>query len=151
MKISYKGDYALKTILDLAYFYNGRLVVPLVDIARRQNIPENYLEQIMLSLKGSGYVGSKRGVGGGFFLAKSPKEITIGDIVRVMEGPIEPIACGKKIHDAGCGEEAQCAFREVWMKVTDSISTIVDQLTFDDMMQRNDELKKQNQDYMYYI
>ena len=151
MKITYKGDYALKTILDLSYYYNRNGVVPLVDIAKRQNIPENYLEQIMLKLKGSGYVDSKRGIGGGFFLTKSPKEITIGDVVRVMEGPIEPIACGKKNHDDSCGEESQCVFREVWMKVTDKISSVVDQLTFEDMMQRNDELKRQSQDYMYYI
>jgi Rrf2 family protein len=126
-------------------------VIPLGDIARRQNIPENYLEQIMLSLKRSGYVGSKRGVGGGFFLTRSPDEITIGEIIRVMEGPIEPIACGKKNHDASCGEEDFCVFREVWMKVTENISSVVDQLTFEDIMQRNDELKKQKQDYMYYI
>jgi Rrf2 family protein len=151
MKVTYKGDYALKTILDLSYFYNRNFIVPLVDIAKRQNIPENYLEQIMLKLKGSGYVDSKRGIGGGFFLTKSPKEITIGDVIRIIEGPIEPIACGKKIHDDSCGEESQCVFREVWLKVTDNISAVVDQVTFEDMMQRNDELKRQNQDYMYYI
>ena len=151
MKVTYKGDYALKTILDLSYFYDRNSVVPLVDIAKRQNIPENYLEQIMLKLKGSGYVDSKRGIGGGFFLAKSPKEITIGDVIRIIEGPIEPIACGKKYHDDSCGEESQCVFREVWLKVTDNISSVVDQVTFEDMMQRNDELKRQNQDYMYYI
>jgi Rrf2 family cysteine metabolism transcriptional repressor len=151
MKITYKGDYALKTILDLAYVFDSNRVVPLIDIAKRQNIPVNYLEQIMLKLKGSGFLNSKRGIGGGFFLTKSPKEITIGDIVRVMEGPIEPIACGKKNHDASCGEEEQCVFREIWMKVTENISSVVDRLTFEDIMKRNDELKKQNQDYMYYI
>ena len=151
MKISYKGDYALKTILDLAYFYGSNHVVPLGDIARRQNIPENYLEQIMLSLKGSGYVGSKRGIGGGFFLTRSPDEITIGDIIRVMEGPVEPITCGVKNHNSSCGEEEFCVFREVWINVTESITAIVDRITFTDIMRRNDELKKRKQQYMYYI
>ena len=142
MKITYKGDYALKAILDLSYYYDSGEVVPINDISKRQNIPEKYLEQIMLILKRAGYIDSKRGIGGGFLLLKSPQNITIGEIVRLIEGPIEPIICGKEPHHASCGEEDECAFREVWVKVTKAISSIVDDVTFAGIMRRNDELRK---------
>ncbi len=141
MKITYKGDYALKAILDLSYYFKSKEVIPLVDISKRQNIPEKYLEQIMLILKRAGYVESKRGVGGGFFLLKSPEEIILGEILRHIEGPIEPISCGKKAYTSSCGEEEQCAFREIWVKVTESISSIVDNVTFAHILQRNKKLK----------
>lgn len=142
MKITYKGDYALKAILDLCYFYGTGKVVPLIDISKRQNIPEKYLEQIMLLLKRAGYIDSKRGIGGGFFLLKPPENITIGEIVRIIEGPIEPIICCKEEHNSSCGEEEYCAFREVWMKVTESISSIIDNVTFANMMQRTNEFRE---------
>lgn len=150
MKITYKGDYALKAILDLSYNYNSGNVVPLVDISRRQDIPEKYLEQIMLTLKRAGYVKSKRGIGGGFSLLKSPKELTLGEIIRVTEGAIEPIACGVNDYDC-CGEEETCAFREVWLKVTCAITDIVDTITFEDMMKRSDELHQKCGGYTYQI
>jgi Rrf2 family transcriptional regulator, cysteine metabolism repressor len=151
MKITYKGDYALKAILDLSYRYASGQVVPLVEISRRQNIPQKYLEQIMLVLKGAGLVESKRGIGGGFMLRRSPEEITIGQVVRLMEGPVEPIACGKQSHDGSCGEEASCAFREVWLQVTNSITGIVDQVTFSRIMQRAAEIKEQHASINYQI
>jgi len=151
VKITYKGDYALKAVLDLAIRYESGGVVPLSEIAGRQDIPMHYLEQIMLIIKGAGYVTSKRGIGGGFALTKPPEEISIGDIVRLIEGPVEPIICGKKIHDSSCGEEQCCAFREVWLEVTDAITNIVDSVTFAGIMQRTKELKEQNTGYMYQI
>jgi len=151
VKITYKGDYALKAMLDLAMHYESGGVVPLSEIASRQDIPMQYLEQIMLIIKGAGYVTSKRGIGGGFALTKPPAEISIGDIVRLIEGPVEPFICGKKIHDSSCGEEQCCAFREVWLKVTAAISDIVDSVTFAGIMQRTKELKERNTGYMYQI
>lgn len=151
MKITYKGDYALKGILDLAYQYKHKTVVPLSDISKRQDTPEKYLEQIMLILKKTGIVGSKRGKGGGFFLVKSPKDITLGEVVRVIEGPIEPIACADCNYEADCIDEKHCAFREVWTKVSNEISEIVDNITFQDIMQRTDELRSNETENMYYI
>lgn len=151
MKITYKGDYALKSILDLSFHYKTGEIVPLSDISGRQDIPVKYLEQIMLVLKGAGYVYSRRGVGGGFQLAKPPADITLGEIVRIIEGPIEPISCGKRDYDSQCGEEECCAFREVWMKVTDRISEIVDRLSFADIMRRVQELREQKMGYHYQI
>ncbi len=151
MKISYKGDYALKAILDLSYRVEEKRAVSISEISKRQNIPAQYLEQIMLVLKGAGMIGSKRGVGGGFFLKKAPEDIVIGDVVRLVEGPIEPIACGRKIHDYSCGEEKECVFREVWVNVTEAISEIVDNVTFADIMRRDQELKRKTIGYMYNI
>jgi Rrf2 family cysteine metabolism transcriptional repressor len=151
MKITFKGDYALKSMLDLAFHYGGGEVVPLSDISGRQNIPAKYLEQIMLVLKGAGYVSSRRGAGGGFSLTRPPEQITVGEIVRLIEGPIEPISCAKAEHDSECGEEACCAFREVWVKVTESVSEIIDTVTFADVMRRVQELRLQKTGYNYQI
>jgi Rrf2 family protein len=142
MKITFKGDYALKAILDLCMSSQNDKVVPLTDISRRQDIPLPFLEQIMLILKKAGYVQSRTGKGGGFYLAKRPDEITLGEIVRLIEGPIEPIACGAKCQPSGCAEEEHCAFREIWVNVTDSISDIVDQVTFAHIMRRTRELRE---------
>ena len=150
MKITFKGDYALKAILDLSYRYENNGAVSVSEIAKRQNIPGQYLEQIMLILKGAGIIDSKRGVGGGFFLKKPPDQIILGDVVRLVEGPIEPIACGKKIHDYSCGEEDDCVFREIWLNVTQAISDIVDYVTFADIMTRDSEMKSRKS-YMYDI
>jgi len=151
MKITYKGDYALKAILDLSFHYESGEVVPLSDISRRQDIPVQYLEQIMLVLKGAGYVQSRRGVGGGFQLAKPPRDITLGEVVRLIDGPIEPISCGKRDYDSNCGEEETCAFREVWLEVTDRISEVVDRIAFADIMHRVRELREQKMGYHYQI
>jgi Rrf2 family protein len=151
MKLTYKGDYALKAILDLCLNAQNGRVVPLTDIARRQDIPLQFLEQIMLVLKKAGYVQSKAGKGGGFLLLKSPEHITLGEIIRLIEGPIEPIACGA-IHPAsGCAEEGRCALKEVWVQVTESASGIVDTVTFARIMRRTLELREQQTDPIYHI
>jgi Rrf2 family protein len=151
MKLTYKGDYALKAILHLAFYFKNNEVVPLTDISDKQNIPVQYLEQIMLILKNAGYVDSKRGKGGGFFLSINPNNITLGEIIRLVEGPIEPIVCGKHDHDSSCGEEDYCAFREVWVKVTKAITSIVDDVTFLQIMGRTKELQEKYTGYMYQI
>jgi len=151
MKITFKGDYALKAILDLSFRYDEGGIVPISDIASRQNIPVKYLEQIMLVLKGAGLVESKRGLGGGFVLRRRPDQITVGQVLRLLEGPIEPIACGRPKHDGTCGEESTCAFREIWLKVTDAITGIVDQVTFSQIMQRTKEIQEQQTAIHYHI
>ena len=151
MKISYKGDYALKALLDLSHRYEEGKAVSIGEIAKRQNIPGQYLEQIMLVLKGAGLIDSKRGAGGGFFLKKAPKDIVLGEVIRLIEGPIEPIACAKRNHNYVCGEEDECAFWEIWVNVTEAISSIVDRVTFADIMRRDKELKEKKVVHMYQI
>lgn len=151
MKISFKGDYAFKAILDLSTNSQDDKIVPLSDISQRQDIPLPFLEQIMLSLKKAGYVQSRAGKGGGFFLAKRPEDITLGEIIRLIEGPVEPIACGAKNQPSGCAEEAFCALREIWVQVTEAVSGIVDTVTFSQIMSRTRELQEQRTEYTYHI
>ena len=141
MKISFRGDYALKAILDLAQHYDKGLV-RIQEIAKRQDIPLKYLEQILLALKGAGYVKSQRGAKGGYYLAKEPKEITLGEIIRLMEGPVSPITCVSKSCYHRCGEETRCAFRPIWDKVRIITEEVVDQINFADMCEKCEEQDK---------
>ena len=149
MKITYRGDYALKTILDLA-LHHGELV-HIENIAERQDIPIKFLEQILLTLKNGGFVRSKRGPGGGYTLTRPPTEITVGEVIRFIEGPIEPIACVEEGYD-GCDFPDRCAFRDLFAQVSSAVSRIIDRVTFEDMKQNT--LKKETehtQSYVYHI
>lgn len=146
MRVTYKGDYALKTILDLAIHYNQGLV-NIHDLARRADIPVKFLEQVLLGLKQGGFVDSKRGIKGGYFLAKQPKDIKIGDVVRFIDGPIEPIACVEKRY-SGCSDLYKCTFRKIWQEVAVSISNVIDNITFEDLV---NQTKKQKETLVYQI
>jgi len=140
MHITYKGDYACKVILELSKRF-GEDVIKIQDMAQRLDIPQKFLEQILLDLKKGGFVDSKRGAEGGYFLLKNPGEIKIGDIVRFIDGPVEPIACTNEVY-RGCKEVDKCALREVWVKVADSVSGIIDNITFEDIIHRIKERSK---------
>lgn len=141
MRISYKGDYALKTVLELALNYKQQLV-SIPELAKKMDIPKKFLEQILLDLKRGGFVESKRGKEGGYFLAQSPAKITVGAILRFIEGPLEPIACVDDCYK-GCADLPTCVFRPIFKKTAQAISTIVDQVTFDSLVQ--DVKKKANE------
>jgi Rrf2 family protein len=151
MKISYKGDYALKAILHLAHQHKKGRIVPIAEIAETNDIPKKFLEQIMQTLKGAGFVVSKRGVAGGFSLAKPPAKIFLGEIVRLIEGDIEPIPCAKSPPQVCCDDLSTCAFKEIWAKVAMAVSNIIDSVTFADIMRRHEELKNIHQGYTYQI
>jgi Rrf2 family protein len=151
MKISYKGDYALKAMLYLAHHYEKGRIVPITEIADENDIPRKFLEQIMQILKGSGFVDSKRGIAGGFFLRKAPEKILLGEIVRLIEGDIEPIPCAKNPPEICCNDLSICAFKEIWAKVALAVSDIIDHVTFADIMRRQQELKDVQRGYSYQI
>ncbi|NLV24109.1 MAG: Rrf2 family transcriptional regulator [Deltaproteobacteria bacterium] len=151
MKITYKGDYALKALLHLARHFAGGDVVPISEIAAANDIPRKFLEQIMLILKGAGLVDSRRGIGGGFFLRKPPGEIVLGEVVRLIEGDIEPIACAKTPPVPCCADIGSCVFREIWVEVTAAVTAIVDHLTFADILRREQELRVSQGSYTYEI
>ena len=149
MKISFKGDYALKALLDLAlHSKDGK--VQIVDIAKRQDIPLKYLSQILVILKGAGYVQSRRGPGGGYWLAKLPEQITLGEVLRLMDGPTSPISCVSRSGYSKCNDEPFCPFVGIWIKVRDAVNEIVDNTTFEDICEI---VKKQNagSNFTYYI
>lgn len=146
MKISYKLDYALKTILNLAIHYKQDLVT-IQDLSQRLDIPKKFLEQILLELKKGGFVDSKRGNIGGYFLAKKPETIKIGDIVRYIDGPIEPIDCLDN-HYLGCKDIPSCVFRKIWIKVNQATANIIDHITLENVIY---EYKRLNQISEYSI
>jgi len=148
VKISFKGDYALKIILDLALNYQ-RGLVQISDIAKRQDIPLKYLEQILLVLKGAGYVRSKRGPKGGFWLAKHPREITLGEIIRLMQGPTSPITCVSTSAYSKCRDEPKCPFRGLWLEIKEAINRVVDYTTFEDMVKR--VIQMQDKESLVYM
>ena len=132
MRISYRGDYALKAILELSLKYGYGEAISINEIASSGDMPENFLEQILLALKNGRFVKSKRGVNGGFYLAKSPKDITIGEVIRFIEGPTAPISCVEEGYK-GCRDLKNCIFRDVWKDVGQAISLIIDTLTFEEL------------------
>lgn len=133
MKISYRGDYVLKIILDLSLVF-GKGIRSIKDISKRQDIPEKFLEQIITTLKRAGYVKTIRGAKGGVLLSKDPAEITLGEIIRLVDGPTSPIACVSRSGYASCDFENRCAFRDVFRDIRDRVNDIVDQTTFADMV-----------------
>ena len=134
MRITYKGDYALKTILDLSVHYgNSTVTIPV--LAKRADIPIKFLEQILLDLKRGGFVESKRGKAGGYLLSRPPAQIMLGEVIRFIDGPIEPIACvGKKYH--GCSDIYKCIFRNIWQDVSKATSKVIDNITFEDLAKK---------------
>ena len=136
MKITFKGDYALKALLDLSLHYNKELVTSNA-MASRIDAPVKFLEQILLELKKGGFVESKRGKDGGYALSRSPVRITVGEVVRFIDGPIEPIACIDKGY-AGCRDVYRCVFRKVWQDVYRATSDIIDTVTFEALASRID-------------
>lgn len=139
MKITYKGDYALKAILQLTVEYekseNG--VMSITEIARIGDMPTKFLEQILLALRKGGFVKSKRGVNGGFYLARPPEDITVGDVIRFIDGPIEPIACVEGGRYKGCKDIGCCIFRDIWKELQAAMSGVVDGLTFQQLLVRH--------------
>ncbi len=149
MKISTKGDYATRAMQDLALRYDQG-PIQIEEIAKRQHLPVRYLEQILLSLKRAGFLESKRGVCGGYYLAKHPREITMGAIIRAMEGPIIPIFCVGSGKREVCVEEPLCSLRDIWADVRDAVVKIVDQTTLEDLC-RQIKVKRERQGLTYQI
>ncbi len=142
MQISYKTDYSLKIIL----YLSGRHpdgTAQIKQIADAQDIPRKFLEQILLLLKKGGFVTSKQGPRGGYSLARSPAEIAVGDVIRFVEGPIQPISCIAPGAEESCSFASACVFRDIWIDVETAISNVIDTVTFSDLLER--EKKKRGQ------
>ncbi len=129
MRVSTKTRYGLRAMVDLAIHYRGRPVL-IREIAKRQKISTNYLEQIMLSLKKAGIVESISGARGGYILIKRPSEIKVFNIVKVLEGSISPVPC---IDHKICEREDVCLARNLWLKVKKSIKDVLVSITLKDL------------------
>ncbi|MBO4396273.1 MAG: RrF2 family transcriptional regulator [Eubacterium sp.] len=131
MKISTKGRYALRLMLDLAMSDSGK-PVRIREIAEKQNISDKYLEQIISTLNKAGFVRSHRGPQGGYQLARSPKDYTVGEILRLTEGPLSPVDCVDE-GSFDCPRRDQCATAILWKKLDEAISGVVDNIRLEDL------------------
>ncbi|WEK53151.1 MAG: Rrf2 family transcriptional regulator [Candidatus Cohnella colombiensis] len=139
MKISTKGRYGLTIMMELAAKF-GEGPISLKSIAEKNALSEHYLEQLIAPLRNAGLVKSVRGAYGGYILSKEPETITAGDVIRILEGPISPV---------DFTEEDDPAKRDLWLRIRDSIASVLDSTTLSDMIHFKGENKIDN--YMFYI
>ena len=133
VKVSTRGDYASRALLSLTLHQGESGPTSVRDIAERTGLPQPYLEQILLALKGAGLVRSKRGVGGGYVLARAPAEITLAAIVSAVDGPIAAGDFGQPHQDGACDHEGQCVLLAVWQDVGDILRHHLEALTLADI------------------
>lgn len=136
-------------MFDLAVRY-GQGPISIKEISDRQGISEPYLEQLFSSLRKSGLVTSIRGAQGGYILSYEPKDISVGDIIRVLEGPIAPADCVLEEDPVICKKRETCVTREIWAEIRDSINKVIDNINLADMVE-NYKNKLDNDAYMFYI
>ena len=141
MRLSSRGHYGLKAMLDLAQNF-GEKPIPLRSVAVRQNLSEHYLEQLIAMLKKASLVKSVRGSQGGYILAREPSQLTVGDVFRAMEGPVAPLLCVSEENPVGCDEADYCISRSVWARVRDGIVAVIDSITLEDLCREAKTLKQ---------
>lgn len=139
MRLSTRGRYGLKAMYQLAIYY-GEGPISLKIVAKEQNLSENYLEQLVSVLRKDGLLNSVRGAQGGYMLAKAPIEITVGDILRILEGDIAPADCVTN-EAYECKNEENCITKTVWIKIKNSIDNVIDSITLQDMLDEKQENK----------
>ena len=130
MRLSKKGEYAVRALTEIGFESVSRpnSLIQISTVAQRTNIPEKFLEQILLALRNGGVLKSKRGVEGGYSLAKSPDEITLGEVIRLLDGPLAPIPCVSvtAYEPCSCPDEASCGLHIAMQQVRDAIAEILD-------------------------
>lgn len=133
MKISTKGRYGLRALIDLAK-YSEIEPVSINSIATRQGISERYLEQLMTLLKKAGLIKSIRGAGGGYVLARDLEEISVGDVLRALEGSLEPVECAAFKLDDSCEAAGGCVTKYVWQRINESINQTVNEMKIKELV-----------------
>ena len=139
MKLSTKGKYGLRAIIDLARFSEKPQVTKCC-IATTQKISETYYEQLFALLKKAGLVKSIRGASGGYVLARDASEISVGDVLRALEGNLEPVRCAAFYSEEGCMASDECVTKYVWQKINDSINKTVNEIKLDELVKESKEL-----------
>lgn len=140
MRLSKRGEYGLRAMIYLATVqaHTPGAMVQIKDIAEREKMPAKYLEQILLALKNAGLLNSRMGIGGGYYLARPPQEISLSQIVRVLDGPLAPIRCVSQMayEPCGCPDERLCGLRMVMGDVRNAIAGILENTTLADVTAR---------------
>jgi len=154
MKLSTQSRYGVRAIFDIAYYSEG-LDTQVKDISRRQGISQRYLEQIFQKLKRAGIVGSKRGPLGGYFLNKKPENITVGEIIRITEGSINPVLCvNPEDSSQPCKRFEECVTQIVWGEAGNRLKEYFNSVTIKDLCNMAQEMglkKDLDKRFMYYI
>lgn len=132
MWVSKKSDYALRALFTLVDHHGGT-PIPIRELARRNDVPKRFLEQIMLALKSKGWVDSSAGIRGGYYLAKHPSKITMGEVVRHFDGILAPIDCVSVKGYQRCSQEPVCRFRRVFLDVRNYVAGVMDRSTLADV------------------
>ena len=143
MKLSTKGRYGLRALIDLA-LYSDEEAVSIQSISNRQNISDSYLEQLMRKLKKAGLVVSERGAQGGYRLAKPADEISVGDVLRALEGSLEAVSCGEG-NNEHCQGEDLCVTRYVWQEINKSIQETVDSIKISQLVEESRKAREKGQ------
>ena len=141
MMLSTKGKYGLRAVLDLA-LHSEKAAVSLSGIAERQDISISYLEQLFAKLKKAGIVNSIRGSQGGYVLAKPAAEISVGDILRALEGNLVPVKCGELSGEKGCSGADSCVTKFVWKRISDSINDTVNTMMLSELVEESNRIGK---------
>lgn len=141
MKISTKGRYALRLMLDLAQYSNEQEYVSIKKVSKRQDISEKYLEQIVAQLSRAGYVRSTRGAQGGYCLTMEPDQYTVGMVLRLIEGNLSSVSCLED-NPNKCRRCNNCVTLEVWQQINDAVNDIIDHVTLQDLLEK--QLQKEN-------
>lgn len=147
MRLSKRGEYGLRAMIRLVEpteKSSAPQMMQIKDISQREQISPKFLEQILLTLKNAGMLHSKMGVGGGYYLARSASEITLGQIFRVLDGPVAPIRCVSQMayEPCGCPDEETCGLRLAMGDVRNAIANILDNTTLADVVQRQSKVRK---------
>jgi len=145
MKLSVRGEYALRALLVLAREYRDDAVVRIQEISEKQNIPKRFLEQILNDLKSAGIVESKRGVAGGYRLRRPPGRVNLAEVVRHIEGPLAPVSCvSEKFYEkCSCPNEERCAIRSIMKETRDAIVAIMERVTLAELCDRSLQLEQE--------
>ena len=133
MSVSQKCQYALRAIFELVK-RQGSGVATVAEIAEAQAIPPKFLELILGQLRQGGFVESRRGVKGGYLLAVGPEDLSVGDILRFIDGPIAPVRCVRGTSQKDCPLEGNCAFMGMWTRARDAMAEVYDQTSFQDLI-----------------
>lgn len=139
MRLSKRGEYGIRSMIYLARHASPGELIQIKQISANENIPLKYLEQILLALRHAGLLNSRMGIGGGYYLAKSPENINLGQIVRTLDGPLAPVNCVSQMayEPCDCPDENTCGLRLAMLEVRNSISSVLDNTTLADVVNRS--------------
>ena len=138
MKLTKRGEYALRALIDFGIAHHfGRPLVKIGELVQKENLPVKFLEQILMQLREAGFIDAKRGKGGGYSLARPPKEIRFGEVIRLIDGPLAPVACCSQTayERCTCPDEEHCGLRMLMLDVRNAIARILDRYFLSDVVE----------------